>query len=129
MRSHSYSFILTLVFSLFLLCVNLEASQAQAPEPEGHLQLFFYATDGPSYFVVVEKKYQKLKLFEQKDSLKMLKEFTCARCRVHELSILEYHWHCQSVHEFEPRVLPRTLLALHLFSAGGHFDLRGQPPS
>ncbi len=78
MRSHSYSFILTLVFSLFLLCVNLEASQAQAPEPEGHLQLFFYATDGPSYFVVVEKKYQKLKLFEQKDSLKMLKEFTCA---------------------------------------------------
>ncbi|MBU1567896.1 MAG: L,D-transpeptidase [Proteobacteria bacterium] len=38
----------------------------------------FYSTNGPSYFIVVEKKYQKLKLFEQKDSLRMIKEFTCA---------------------------------------------------
>jgi murein L,D-transpeptidase YafK len=78
MTSCRYCCTLTLVLGFFLLFASLEASQTQSSEPEGQLQLFFYATDGPSYFIVVEKKHQKLKLFEQKDGLKILKEFTCA---------------------------------------------------
>jgi murein L,D-transpeptidase YafK len=66
------------VLGFFLLSVSQVRSQAPSPEPEGQLQLFFYSTEGPSHFIVVEKKYQKLKLFEQKNDLKMLKEFTCA---------------------------------------------------
>lgn len=69
---------MSLALGLFLLSASLVKPQTQSPEPEGQLQLFFYSTEGPSHFIVVEKKYQKLKLFEQKDDLKMLKEFTCA---------------------------------------------------
>lgn len=68
--------ILTVICGFFLFYTNL--SRAQTAEDEKHLQLFFYSTNGPSYFIVVEKKHQKLKLFEQKDSLKMIKEFTCS---------------------------------------------------
>ncbi len=70
--------ILTVVCSFFFLSADLQAAKAQTAEPEEHLQFFFYSTNGPSHFIVVEKKYQKLKLFEQKDSLRMIKEFTCA---------------------------------------------------
>lgn len=72
------SLILTAIFGFLLLSTDLGASKAQTAEPEEHLQLFFFSTNGPSHFIVVEKKYQKLKLFEQNDSLRMLKEFTCA---------------------------------------------------
>jgi len=78
MRSYKYFYTLSLVLGFFLLLASLVASQARSPEPEGQMQLFFFSTEGPSHFIVVEKKYQKLKLFEQKDDLKMLKEFTCA---------------------------------------------------
>ncbi|MFH0783793.1 MAG: L,D-transpeptidase [Pseudomonadota bacterium] len=78
MRSYRYCFILTIVFDIILLSSNIGASQAHSLQARGQLQLFFYSTDEPLHFIVVEKKYQKLKLFEQKDSLKMLKEFTCA---------------------------------------------------
>jgi murein L,D-transpeptidase YafK len=40
--------------------------------------LLFYSSEGPSHFLVVEKKSQKLKLFEQGDSLRLIKEYTCA---------------------------------------------------
>ncbi len=78
MRLYRYRCILSLVLGFFLLSASLVRSQIPSPEPEGQLQLFFYSTEGPSHFIVVEKKYQKLKLFEQKNDLKMLKEFTCA---------------------------------------------------
>ncbi len=72
------SLILTVMCGFFLLTVDLQISKALTAEPEERLQFFFYSTNGPSHFIVVEKKYQKLKLFEQKDSLKMIKEFNCA---------------------------------------------------
>lgn len=40
--------------------------------------LLFYSSEGPTYFLVVEKKHQKIKLFEQGNSLRLLKEYTCA---------------------------------------------------
>jgi murein L,D-transpeptidase YafK len=40
--------------------------------------LLFYSSEGPSYFLLVEKKYQKLKLYEQGASLRLVKEYTCA---------------------------------------------------
>ena len=78
MKSYRYHYTLSLVLSVLLFSASLSVSQTQAPAPEGQLQLVFYSTEGPSHFIVVEKKNQKLKLFEQKDDLKMLKEFTCA---------------------------------------------------
>ncbi len=78
MKSNRYRFILTFFFNIFLLSSNIGASETLSLQPKGQFQFFFYSTDEPSHFIVVEKRYQKLKLFEQKDSLKMLKEFTCA---------------------------------------------------
>ncbi len=78
MNSYRYRLIFTVVLGLALLCVRILSSHAQSSESEEHLQLFFYSTDGPSHFIVIEKKHQRLKLFEQKDGLKLIKEFTCA---------------------------------------------------
>ena len=43
-----------------------------------NLELLFYNANTPSQFIVVEKKHQKLSLFEHLDSVKLIKEFTCA---------------------------------------------------
>lgn len=43
-----------------------------------NLTLSFYNTDGPVHFIVVEKSTQKLMVFEQQQSLKLLKTFVCA---------------------------------------------------
>lgn len=78
MRSDSYPFLLSNILAVFLLFTGVPDSQAQNAEPEEQLQLFFYLPDGPSHFLVVEKKHQRLKLFEQNDGLRMLREFNCA---------------------------------------------------
>jgi murein L,D-transpeptidase YafK len=43
-----------------------------------NLSLSFYNADGPVHFIVVEKSTQKLMVFEQQQSLKLLKTFVCA---------------------------------------------------
>lgn len=56
-------------------------SSSRAGNPASHpetLDLLFYAAEGPAHFLVVEKKHQKLKLFEQGAVLRLLKEYTCA---------------------------------------------------
>jgi murein L,D-transpeptidase YafK len=68
--------LLTVVFGLFFLFGNGLASQSD--EPEENLQLFLYSAEGPVHFIVVEKKHQKLRLYEQRDGLRLVKEFTCA---------------------------------------------------
>ncbi len=78
MNSYIYRLIFTVALGFVLLCVRILSSHAQSSESEEHLQLFFYSTDGPSHFIVIEKKHQRLKLFEQKDGLTLIKEFTCA---------------------------------------------------
>lgn len=78
MRLDSHPFLLSTMLAVFLLFASVLHPQAQTAEPAEQLQLFFYLPDGPSHFLVVEKKHQRLKLFEQKDGLRMLKEFPCA---------------------------------------------------
>ncbi len=76
MTSSRYCLFLVAVFSLLVLTGAGQA--AQPGEPEGNLQFFFYSADNPVHFIVIEKKHQKLKLYEQVDSLRLIKEFTCA---------------------------------------------------
>jgi murein L,D-transpeptidase YafK len=76
MTSSRYCLFLAAVFSLFSLTGAGQA--AQSSEPEGNLQLFLYSAEGPVHFIVVEKKHQKLKLYEQADNLRLIKEFPCA---------------------------------------------------
>lgn len=78
MKPYRKFYLIPLIFAFLHLFPSLVSSQAQLPETAGQLQLFFYSPEAPSYFIVVEKKNQKLKLFEQNGSLKMLKEFNCA---------------------------------------------------
>lgn len=76
MTSFRYWFLLSAVFSLLVLT---GAGRAAHPgEPKGNPQLFLYSAEGPVHFIVVEKKHQKLKLYEQTDNLRLVKEFTCA---------------------------------------------------
>ncbi len=77
MKLLKFGSVATLIFSL-LLYTGLEASQPQSSKAEEQLQLLFYSPDTPAQFLVVEKKHQRLKLFEQKDGLKLIKEWPCA---------------------------------------------------
>lgn len=76
MTSSRYWLFLAAVF--ILLALTGAGRAAHPGEPEGNLQLFLYSAEGPVHFIVVEKKHQKLKLYEQADSLRLIKEFTCA---------------------------------------------------
>ena len=78
MRSYNYRVFFIAVFSLFLLPASVGSVLAQITAQENPLELFFYSNNTPFHFIVVEKVHQKLKLFEQKDNLRMIKEFTCA---------------------------------------------------
>ncbi len=76
MTSFRYRLLLAAIFGLLVLTGTGKA--AQTIEPAGTVQLFLYSAEGPVHFIVVEKKHQKLKLYEQADSLRLIKEFTCA---------------------------------------------------
>jgi murein L,D-transpeptidase YafK len=78
MRSYNYRIFFIAFFTLFLLPAKVITVRAQIATPENHLELGFYSDNAPFHFIIVEKLHQKLKLFEQKDSLRMIKEFTCA---------------------------------------------------
>lgn len=42
------------------------------------LDLLFFSKEAPSEFIVVEKRHQRLSVFEHKDEVKLIKEFVCA---------------------------------------------------
>ncbi|BHH85625.1 L,D-transpeptidase family protein [Desulforhopalus sp. 52FAK] len=72
-------FIHTLLAILFV-CSFL-ASEALGGLPLSNkpgIELFFYSNGSPTQFIIVEKRTQTLKLFEQGNSLKLLKKLTCA---------------------------------------------------
>ena len=47
-------------------------------KPDGMVDLLFYSKKMPTEFILVEKNSQKIRLFEQSDELKLIKEFECA---------------------------------------------------
>jgi len=79
MKFHKPLLVTLIIFNTLILFVNFGRTQAtKSPQPAEYPQLLFFSNTGPSYFIIVEKKAQKLKLYEQLDSLKLIKEFTCA---------------------------------------------------
>ncbi len=76
MKIHFSLFTLVAVFIVFFLSVD---GHSFVPKnQEDSLDLTFYSTDVPVRFIVVEKSKQQLLLFEQQQSLKLLKTFVCA---------------------------------------------------
>ena len=57
---------------------NYEDSIADSFSAENRLTLSLYNTDVPFRFIVVEKSKQKLMVFEQQQSLELIKTFICA---------------------------------------------------
>lgn len=55
-----------------------QAKGGLPPSNTSGVELFFYINGSPTPFIVVEKRTQKLMLFEQGKSLKHIKTFTCA---------------------------------------------------
>lgn len=71
----TFAAVLVLGHGLFFC---FQRSQAAPPPRSAQLTLLFYSAEGASRFLLVEKKQQKLKLFEQGATLRLLKEYTCA---------------------------------------------------
>lgn len=68
--------ILVTVFSCIFSTAKAKSDLPPSNTPG--VELFFYLNDSPTPFIVVEKKSQKLMLFEQGDSLNLIYSFTCA---------------------------------------------------
>jgi hypothetical protein len=72
------------LFFIFLTAVALmlvSEAYGQSSEPgksTDQLSLYFYVDNTPIHFIVVEKSRQQLMVFEQGNSLKLLKTFVCA---------------------------------------------------
>lgn len=71
----TYILLVTLVSCTFSLA---KAKTDLPPSNKPGIELFFYVNDGFTPFIVVEKKSQKLMLFEQGNSLNLIHTFTCA---------------------------------------------------
>ena len=67
--------LVTLIACSFFISV---AVSGLPPSSKPGIELFFYANGTPTPFIVVEKKSQTLKLYEQGKSLQLIKNFTCA---------------------------------------------------
>ena len=79
MKFHKPLLVIYIFFNILILFANFGKTQAaHPPEAAEYPQLLFFSNTSPCYFITIEKKSQKLKLYEQSDSLKLIKEFTCA---------------------------------------------------
>lgn len=67
--------LVTLIPCFFLIS---EAVSGLPPSSKPGIELFFYSNGAPTPFIVVEKRSQTLKLYEQGKSLKLIKTFTSA---------------------------------------------------
>lgn len=76
MRPIIHSICLTVVFGFMYFSANCYGSQLI--DSEDNLQLFFYTQNRPFYFIILEKETQRLKLYEQLETTKLIKEFTCS---------------------------------------------------
>jgi len=75
MIKHIFKFLLFAALSLFLIVSHGVASLLQE---SANPSIFFYAEGKPTRFIIVEKKNQRLMLFEQVDSMKFIREFISA---------------------------------------------------
>jgi len=76
MKIRIFFFSLVIIASSFAAAIN---GYCTFPEKsQEHLALAFYNTDNPVHFIVVEKSTQKLRVFEQQQSLSLLKTYDCA---------------------------------------------------
>lgn len=68
----------SLIISLCYLIFPTFGSCSPTDRTNGLLDLYFYSGGTPTEFIVVEKKYQRLSIFELQDTVRLVKEFTCA---------------------------------------------------
>jgi len=69
------------ILLVIIFANSLLASEAMSGLPlssKPGIELFFYTNGTPTQFIIVEKRSQTLKLFEQGDSLQLIEKFTCA---------------------------------------------------
>lgn len=72
-------FIHILVVTIYFSLVVTAAANSLLPSSSNPgIELYFYTNGGPTQFILVEKRSQTLKLFEQGASLRLIKKFTCA---------------------------------------------------
>lgn len=71
------SFVLLLAAAGFLLLPNM-ARPDQSDKIIGMPEVLFYSGETPTQFIVVEKRLQRLSLFEQRESVELVKEYVCA---------------------------------------------------
>ena len=76
MRSVFTLIIFVAVAGFLLAAAN--GNSAPADTADDALELLFYSSNTPAEFIVVEKKLQKLSLFEHQDQVRLIKEFVCA---------------------------------------------------
>ena len=76
MNIRIFFFFLISVCSFFLTTSTGHSSFLK--DSKGDMTLFFYTADDPVQFIIVEKSTQRLMLFEQHETLKLLKTFTSA---------------------------------------------------
>ncbi len=78
---HTMSIRFTHIFFVTLSIICLFATKAISVLPPSNkpgIELYFYTNGSPTQFIIVEKKTQTLKLFEQGNSLKLIQTLTCA---------------------------------------------------
>ncbi len=79
MKTNIFFFSLANFFVLLFFSIDVHsAALHKNHENKLNLILSFYNNDAPIRFIVVEKSKQKLMVFEQQHSLKLLKTFVCA---------------------------------------------------
>ncbi|MGB3210867.1 MAG: L,D-transpeptidase [Desulforhopalus sp.] len=77
MKIHLFNYAVAAV--LLTLCFSANVHSSLLENNEEKLTLSFYKNNGlPVYFIVVEKSKQRLMVFEQQQSLQLLKTYTCA---------------------------------------------------
>lgn len=70
-----YVFLIVAAGSLLLPIIGFDS---RAETTNSTPDLLFYSGNAPTQFIVVEKRDQKLSLFEHRDSVRLIKQFTCA---------------------------------------------------
>lgn len=60
------------------LVFPITVCSAQSDRTSKTPELLFYSGETPTQFIVVEKRLQKLSLFEQRNSVELIKEYVCA---------------------------------------------------
>ncbi len=72
----AFSFIFLLAMATSFLPPS--TGKCSAADNKDVLELMFFSRNTPTEFIIVEKRHQRLSLFEQRDQVRLIREFVCA---------------------------------------------------